>query len=151
MAARKHWDHRKFSSCEKQQYVIFDCSNHLITGFCSTPADHCDKFDRLKRVAVDVVENTRATKRTKSLFLDTLIGDPVEFKEEDISDEDSDAESLPTDVSDDNQYLNNLFHDEGTRKKLKLLAGMVGADNMEPGIVLAKVVTVLKDLTSNGC
>ncbi|XWS17302.1 hypothetical protein CRYUN_Cryun33cG0055700 [Craigia yunnanensis] len=146
MAARKHSDDRKFCSIEKQQFVIFDCSNHFIRDFCSRPEHHYGKFDRLKRVAVHALEITTVRKRTKSL---------IHFKEDfcgEDSDVKSDAESLPwsqrdvaTDVSENERCLNNLFHDEGTRKKLKLLAGMVGADSMEPRIVLAEVVSVLKD------
>ena len=152
MAARKHSDDIKFCSIEKQQFVIFDCSNHFIRAYCSRPEHHYGKFDRMKRVAVHDLENTRARKRTKSLILDTVIDDSVLCGED--SDVKSDAESLPCsqrdvaiDVSDDEQCVNNLIHDEGTRKKLKLLAGIVGADSMEPRIVLAKVVSVLKHLT----
>ncbi|XP_022730726.1 uncharacterized protein LOC111285511 [Durio zibethinus] len=159
MAARKQSDDRKFCSSEKQQYLIFDRSNRFITAFCSRPQGHYINFDRLKREAIDALENTRADKRTKSLIdLDTLNDDSMGFKEYVSDDVKSDAESLfcfqrdeVIDVSDDEQCLNNLFHDEGTRKKLKQLAGMVGADGMEPGIVLAKVVTVLKELSRNGC
>jgi hypothetical protein len=42
--------------------------------------------------------------------------------------------------------IDELFYHEEARKKLKLLADMVGADTKEPGFVLAKVVTVLKSL-----
>ncbi|XWS26809.1 hypothetical protein CRYUN_Cryun26dG0062200 [Craigia yunnanensis] len=145
MAARKHSDDRKFCSIGKQQFVIFDCSNHFITAFCSRPEHHYGMFDRLKRVAAaHALENTRARKR----ILDTVIDDSIQFKEE-ISGEDSDgksdAESLPwsqrdlaTEVLDYEQCLNNLFHDEGTRKKLKVLGGMVGAPAWNLGLCWPK-------------
>ncbi|EOY30712.1 Uncharacterized protein TCM_037827 [Theobroma cacao] len=140
MAPREDSDDTKLCPRERKQYVIFDCSNHFITAFCSRREDH---FGISKPVATDALANSRATKRTKSLILDRVSGDPSGL--EDFSD----AESLAcfrTDVSNDEGCLNNLFHDDGTRKKLKLLAGIVGANSIEPGLVLAKVVTVLKGL-----
>lgn len=47
------------------------------------------------------------------------------------------------------QCADDLFNDEGVRKKLELLAQMVGVDSSESeaGVLLAAVVRVIKDLT----
>ncbi|KAJ6863018.1 hypothetical protein NC652_039780 [Populus alba x Populus x berolinensis] len=53
---------------------------------------------------------------------------------------------VDTTLNDEERNIDELFYHEEARKKLKLLADMVGADTKEPGFVLAKVVTVLKSL-----
>lgn len=55
-------------------------------------------------------------------------------------------EDIVYDSWEDEQTINELVCEEGTRRRLELLAGMVGIDNSEPEVVLAEVVRVLKDL-----
>nr|POF03395.1 hypothetical protein CFP56_60584 [Quercus suber] len=55
-------------------------------------------------------------------------------------------EDFVYDSWEDEQSINELVCEEGTRKRLELLPGMVGVDNTKPEVVLAEVVRVLKDL-----
>lgn len=52
------------------------------------------------------------------------------------------------DALEEEQCADDLFNDEGVRKKLELLAQMVGVDSSESeaGVLLAAVVSVIKDL-----
>lgn len=52
------------------------------------------------------------------------------------------------DALEEEQCADDLFNDEGVRKKLELLAQMVGVDSSESeaGVLLAAVVRVIKDL-----
>ncbi|KAL4651920.1 hypothetical protein ACB092_01G195700 [Castanea dentata] len=127
----------------------------LITALFSKPETHLSEFNGLKFTAFNALERSRAD-RTNSIVLETLNGgDSSELSDilDDDSDLKSDAESsccleedIVYDSWEDEQSINELVCEEGTIKRLELLAGMVGVDNTEPEVVLAEVVRVLKDL-----
>ncbi|CAL9027834.1 unnamed protein product [Prunus brigantina] len=60
----------------------------------------------------------------------------------------SDAEDEDDALEEEQCATDDLFNDEGVRKKLELLAQMVGVDSSESeaGVLLAAVVRVIKDL-----
>jgi hypothetical protein len=60
--------------------------------------------------------------------------------------EDSSIESSSSNALDEEASLNELLLDGKTKKKIELLATMVGVDSTEPAIVLNEVVRVLKIL-----
>jgi hypothetical protein len=60
--------------------------------------------------------------------------------------EDSSIESSSSNALDEEASLNELLLDGKTKKKIELLATMVGVDTTEPAIVLNEVVRVLKVL-----
>ncbi|KAK7251550.1 hypothetical protein RIF29_34844 [Crotalaria pallida] len=68
------------------------------------------------------------------------------------SDEKSETDSCSEEGGDDDDNeevsleCEELFHDGEAKKKIELLAAMVGVDTTEPGIVLAEVVRVMKHL-----
>ena len=156
MAARDNPEDPTLCCNGIQQYTFFDHSNHFITTLFSTPETHLSEFNQVKFIAFNALERSRA-ERTNSIVLETLNeGDSSELS--DILDEDSDLKSdvessccLQEDVAYDSweneQSINELVYKEGARKRLQLLARMVGVDdNTEPEVVLAEVVRVLKDL-----
>ncbi|OVA20284.1 hypothetical protein BVC80_157g85 [Macleaya cordata] len=55
-------------------------------------------------------------------------------------------DELSEDDDDDDDEVNQILYDEGVKKKLEILAGMVGVDSSKPWIVLDEVVRVLKNL-----
>ncbi|KAL6274632.1 hypothetical protein ACE6H2_025324 [Prunus campanulata] len=64
-----------------------------------------------------------------------------------MSDAEDEANALEEEEEEE-QCADDLFNDEGVRKKLELLAQMVGVDSSESeaGVLLAAVVRVIKDL-----
>ncbi|KAJ6759419.1 hypothetical protein OIU74_025992 [Salix koriyanagi] len=130
-----------------------------ITALHSKPRTHVDDGGSRKIAAKcgpAEKENGRA-KRTRSAVLE-IQGEKDSSRcscafEEDF-DVISDAESSSCDQGldaidtalNDEECIDELFFHEKARKKLKLLADMVGADTKEPGFVLAKAVLVLKNL-----
>ncbi|KAJ6295912.1 hypothetical protein OIU76_026737 [Salix suchowensis] len=130
-----------------------------ITALHSKPRTHADDEGSRKIAALcgpAEKENGRA-KRTRSAVLE-IQGEKDSSRcscafEEDF-DVISDAESSSCDQGldaidtalNDEECIDELFFHEKARKKLKLLADMVGADTKEPGFVLAKAVLVLKNL-----
>ncbi|CAB4318780.1 unnamed protein product [Prunus armeniaca] len=66
----------------------------------------------------------------------------------DAEDEDEDDALEEEEEEEEEQCADDLFNDEGVRKKLELLAQMVGVDSSESeaGVLLAAVVRVFKDL-----
>lgn len=148
-------DARENFCTASQQYRFFNHYSHSTAALYSKTKTPFNKFDCMKCVVMDAPKTGKATRtRAKSLALETMGGDSSELLS--IFDEDldlkSDAKSSycrlvdAVDVVDNEECIDELFYHKGARKKLKLLAGMVGADNTESGFVLAKVVTVLKDL-----
>ncbi|KAJ1386772.1 hypothetical protein SESBI_40515 [Sesbania bispinosa] len=65
----------------------------------------------------------------------------------DKSDRDSCSEA-DGDASDEEVSLDELLFEEKARKKIELLAAIVGVDTTEPAIVLTEVVRVLKVLNT---
>ena len=139
-----------------QQYTFFDHSNHSITTLFSNPETHLSEFNPIEFKAFNALERSRA-ERTNSIVLETLSGghsSELSDKLDEDYDLKSDAESscclqgkiVDDPWEDDEQSVDELVFEEGTRKRLKLLAGMVGVESNEPGVVLAEVVSVLKDL-----
>ncbi|GLT98538.1 hypothetical protein SLE2022_160380 [Rubroshorea leprosula] len=130
------------STKKSKQKSLFPVSeNASLTAFYSNSKSHFGNVNHLKRTASEALESGRA-KRTKSLFL-----------VENSLDVSSDADCCYSSSfhgrdanSDDEECLSQLFYDKGAKKKLKVLATMVGVESTEPGIVLAKVVAVLKEL-----
>lgn len=147
-----------FCNVEQQRYGI---STHSITALYSKPKTHVDNLGCMKIAAIrgpGEKEKGRA-KRTRSSTVLEIPGEEDSSKRSSTFEEDfdsmSDAESschhqgldvVDTALNDEERNIDELFYHEEARKKLKLLADMVGADTKEPGFVLAKVVTVLKSL-----
>jgi len=61
-------------------------------------------------------------------------------------DDDEEEEEEEEDDDDDEVSLNELLLDGKTKKKIELLAAMVGVDTTEPAIVLTEVVRILRVL-----
>ncbi|KAG6740698.1 hypothetical protein POTOM_056166 [Populus tomentosa] len=146
-----------FCNVEQRRYGI---STHSIAALYSKPNTHVDNLGCMKIAAIrGPAEKERVgAKRTMSSTVLEIPGEEDSSKRSSTFEEDfdsmSDAESschqgldgVDTTLNDEERNIDELFYHEEARKKLKLLADMVGADTKEPGFVLAKVVTVLKSL-----
>ncbi|CAK7337451.1 unnamed protein product [Dovyalis caffra] len=150
---------RLFCNVEQQSHTF---SNHSITALYSKPKTLVDNFGCMKRVAIREPAGKgrgRGAKRTIAMVLE-VPDEKDSSKSSGILEEDLGLESDPesschegSDVTLNDEECNideELFYHEGARKKLKLLADMVGADTEEPGFVLAKVVAVLKNFMKSG-
>lgn len=146
---------------EDHRYVFFDHSHSSVTAFHPKEA-HFGNFEYMKRVAVDALQIARAGgTKTNSFVVQTLGGGA----KSDISDEDyevkSDAESMRQHIkdgaamaaietpSDEDSSVDDVLKEKKVRKKLEVLAQMVGVDSEKPGVVLDEVVRVLRDLERN--
>lgn len=88
-------------------------------------------------MAVHGAERSNTLMQSLSVDLDIM---------SDAEDEDNALEE--EEEEEEEQCVDDLFNDEGVRKKLELLAQMVGVDSSESeaGVLLAAVVRVIKDL-----
>ena len=133
------------------QYVLFDHSHSSVTAFYPKEA-RLGNFEYMKRMAMDGIERESAPgTKTNSFVVQTLDrGATSEISDEDYEEVKSDAESIKDSTaqtpSDDDSCVDAVLKEKRVRKKLEVLAQMVGVDSGKPGVVLDEVVRVLRTL-----
>ncbi|XP_077210310.1 uncharacterized protein LOC143845782 [Tasmannia lanceolata] len=139
---------------EAKGYVFFDSSSSSVTAFNPKSDTHFQNPDHLKVLGVQALEKAKA-------FRSHSMGISVEH----LQSSESEGSVATADISEENSYcrtsdiqspngekgedelMDDIFlYDEGVKKKLEVLARMVGVESGQPVEILTQVVRVLKDL-----
>ncbi|RHN52995.1 hypothetical protein MtrunA17_Chr6g0486621 [Medicago truncatula] len=103
---------------------------------CSSLSKQCHMFSTTE---CNELNNAKAEAESES---------SVSFTQSKDSYIESGNNALDEEEEDDEVSLNELLLDGKTKKKIELLAAMVGVDTTEPAIVLTEVVRILRVLKS---
>nr|XP_010917657.1 uncharacterized protein LOC105042232 [Elaeis guineensis] len=151
------------------KFALFDLSGSILTSFHPKPGAPLESSHTLKVLvpSMDALDGARSV-RIQSLAPkpDAIVGSLELSRDSEVegstltcdsSNKDLDAmsnagtcdlwDSDVADASEDERSVDDVFCKESVKKKIEVLAGMVGYEGCdEPGVILDEVVKVLKEL-----
>ncbi|KAF9612744.1 hypothetical protein IFM89_003754 [Coptis chinensis] len=155
----------KFLCCGENQYIVFDRSYDIVTTTYPNLETDLSDSNNVKCKGIGALEEAKAG-RSNGVVVEIINSESSELSFDQDLDLKSDAGTschdlmdVDDNISDDELSRYELcdgcevdsMYEESVKKKLELLAGMVGIDCSNPGVVLAEVVRILQGLTENTC
>ncbi|KAL5729104.1 hypothetical protein ACHQM5_002101 [Ranunculus cassubicifolius] len=125
------------------QSIFLDRSHRIVTILHLNHEAQFSGSTLLKSMGVDALEEAKCSRNNG------VVVEMLNTKESSEITEEFDVKSdthVKREFEDDGEFCDDQMNEEGVRKKLQVLAEMVGVDCLNPGVVLARVVKILKSL-----
>lgn len=140
----KAMDGKENSKAHYQQKLQHFEEKEKYTSSCFSYPSFNNQCHMFSTMECNELNNTKVEAERESSFSLTPIEEPS------IESSSSSSSNAMDEEEEEEVSLDELFLDGETKKKIELLAAMVGVDTNEPAIVLREVVRVLKVLKTIG-